>query len=154
MDTIKELLKNEILTASVLSWMVAQVLKVIVDFSKNKRINLERFTGAGGMPSGHSATVCCLTISAARVEGLASPVFAISVLFAMVVMYDAMGVRQAAGHHARVINKLVENVEREMQTEVADDLKESLGHTPLEVTAGALLGIVVAMAVPILYRLK
>jgi len=153
METIKVLLKNEILLASVLSWMFAQILKVIFAFAVSKKFSFERLTGAGGMPSGHSATVCCLTISMARVEGLHSPGFAIAVLFAMIVMYDAMGVRQAAGQHAKVINRLVENVEKESQIEVSGDLKEVLGHTPLEVTAGALLGILVAIIYPMVVHL-
>lgn len=152
METIKELLRNEILIASVSSWLIAQFLKGIFSIITKQKFSWERFTGAGGMPSGHSATVCCLTISTARVSGLGSPAFAFAVLFAMIVMYDAMGVRHAAGQHAKIINKLVENVERETQTEVADDLKESLGHTPLEVTAGALLGIIVAMVFPLIYK--
>ena len=150
MATILALLKNEVLMVSVMAWVTAQVLKFFFTWMTTKKCKLERLTGAGGMPSGHSATVSSLLISMARVEGLSSPGFAISVILAMIVMYDAMGVRYAAGQQAKVINKLVDNVEKETKTEVADELKEVLGHTPLEVAAGAMLGILISIVYPIL----
>ena len=150
MATILAFFKNEVLMVSVAAWVTAQFLKFFFTGLTTRKFKLERLTGAGGMPSGHSATVSSLIISMARVEGLASSGFALSVLLAMIVMYDAMGVRYAAGQQAKVINKLVDNVEKETNTEVADDLKEVLGHTPLEVAAGAMLGILVSIVYSIL----
>jgi len=110
--------------------------------------------GAGGMPSAHSASVCGMTIAISRSVGFESPLFAISFLFASIVMYDAMGVRRAAGEQARVINMIVKkNNENKgeaiFSAKNKEHLKEFLGHTPLEVMGGAMLGILVAMIIPV-----
>ncbi len=156
---------NVILVIAVISWVLAQVIKTVLDLIKTKKFSAERLTGAGGMPSAHSATVCSLAIATCRVSGLCSAEFALSMVLAMVVMYDATGVRRAAGLHAKEINRL-RRVVNELDEEFMDrfddkiddisdrgedikDLKEYLGHTPLEVLCGALLGILVAMAFPI-----
>ncbi len=156
---------NVILVIAVISWVLAQVIKTVLDLIKTKKFSAERLTGAGGMPSAHSATVCSLAIATCRVSGLCSAEFALAMVLAMVVMYDATGVRRAAGLHAKEINRL-RRVVNELDEEFMDrfddkiddisdrgedvkDLKEYLGHTPLEVLCGALLGILVAMAFPI-----
>lgn len=162
--------QNYILSVSLLSWFTAQVLKVILTFVLKKEVVWERMIGAGGMPSSHSALVCSMTVSMARKVGLSSPEFALAFLLAAVVMYDAMGVRRAAGEHARVLNQMVNVFNKDSQVihsgkekkreHRGDDgkdatekqekqLKEFLGHTPLEVLAGALLGILLAMVVPV-----
>lgn len=214
---LKELLSNHVLISSLTAWFLAQLIKTILTLIVSKKLQLERMFGAGGMPSAHSATVCALTVSVSRVAGVASTEFAIAVLFAAVVMYDAMGVRRAAGEHAKVINALLDEWDEQLNGFIAfykktmkhhpllaklippdsseneekpdsnngneqklddkaeDDnkaenvecppikhtdargkefeldnieLKEFLGHTPIEVLAGALLGITVALVLP------
>lgn len=157
---------NVILIIAVVSWVLAQLLKTLIDMIKTHKFSAERLTGSGGMPSAHSATVCSLAIATCRVCGICSAEFALAMVLAMVVMYDATGVRRAAGLHAKAINQL-RRVVNELDEEFMDrfddkiddisendeedikELKEYLGHTPLEVLCGALLGILVAMAFPI-----
>lgn len=154
MTKISDLLNNYVLNVAVLSWLGAQVIKTLLNFIKTKKWNFERMFGAGGMPSAHSASVCGMTIAISRSVGFESPLFAISFLFSAIVMYDAMGVRRAAGEHAQVINMIVKR-NRESKGEAIyipknkDKLKEFLGHTPLEVMGGAMLGILVAMIIPV-----
>ncbi len=152
---------NDVLSIAIISWFAAQVAKTILYWIKTKRLVLERLTGAGGMPSCHSATVCALTIAVSRVDGIASTEFALALILAMVVMYDAMGVRRAAGLHAKELNRIRKILEEHYgdeadedegengEIEKTKDLKEFLGHTPFEVLGGALLGILIAMAYPI-----
>lgn len=135
--------KNIILMSALTAWFIAQILKTITSYWKSKEFNAERLVGAGGMPSSHTSLVVALASAVAFHDGLDSPLFAVASVSAAIVMYDAAGVRRAAGKQAKVINKLV----REMKAEhtVRDTrLKELLGHTPLEVLAGALLGITIA----------
>jgi acid phosphatase family membrane protein YuiD len=145
MEAVRNLLSNYVLTCAVLAWALAQVLKTILYVIVNKKFNAERLVGMGGMPSCHSAMVCALTIATARAEGVNSTIFAIAVMFATVVMYDAMGVRRAAGEQAKVLNRLVREDDEE---NLEKPLKEFLGHKPIEVLAGALLGILTAIVVP------
>ncbi len=158
METIRELLSNYILNVAILSWFAAQVLKTIFTFVSTKKLNLERMFGAGGMPSAHSALVCSMAVAVSRIAGVGSPLFALASMLAAIVMYDAMGVRRAAGEQAKVINKIVFNWNKAVNDDAEDEepdgeiehktLKEFLGHTPLEVLCGALLGILIAMLVP------
>ncbi len=135
--------KNIVLMSALTAWFLAQVLKTITSYWKHRQFRAERLVGAGGMPSSHTSLVVGLASAVALNDGLSSPLFAVSAVLAGIVMYDAAGVRRAAGKQAKVINKLV----REMRVEhtVKDTrLKELLGHTPLEVLAGALLGFSVS----------
>lgn len=153
----KELLENQVLISSVIGWTVAQVLKTIIDCALNKSFNAERLTGSGGMPSSHSATVCALTTSAALCYGLGSFEFAVSFVVAMVVMYDAVGVRRETGKQAKLLNWMMsENPFKlklnELNAEIVQEtLKEYVGHTPLQVVAGAILGIIIALLVNLQY---
>lgn len=153
----KELLENQVLISSVIGWTVAQVLKTIIDCALNKSFNAERLTGSGGMPSSHSATVCALTMSAALCYGLGSFEFAVSFVVAMVVMYDAVGVRRETGKQARLLNWMMEENPFKLRLNgldaeaVQQTLKEYVGHTPLQVVAGALLGIGIALMVNVYY---
>ena len=147
MNSLKSLLDNYVLIVAVSAWLAAQVIKTVLVLVTTKELKLERMTGAGGMPSAHSASVCAVTLAIAKSVGVSSPLFAVSFLFAAVVMYDAMGVRRAAGEQAKTLNVIVKNHEHE-EVKHKDALKESLGHTPLEVLAGALLGILLAMIIP------
>ena len=151
MSFFRELFGNYILIAAVLSWMAAQALKTIIDLLVHKQWNPQRIIGSGGMPSSHSALVCAFMVGTAREFGIGSFNFALAFLFAVVVMYDAMGVRRAAGEQAKVINVLVDNLVENSPDE-ADNmdlpekkLQEYLGHTPTQVFAGAVLGGVIAM---------
>ena len=185
MDVILSLLKNHVLICGIAGWGLAQITKVIIFVIVNKKFDAERLTGAGGMPSCHSSCVCAAAIACAKVCGVDSAEFAFAFLLAAIVIYDATGVRRAAGEHAKILNILVEEMPeevvgeilerrteepgkvREMMTnlrkkamlkkekekkdkdEGIEPLKEFLGHTPLEVIAGALFGILIAMVMPI-----
>lgn len=151
MELFQEFFQNRVLFAAVLAWLAAQVLKVILDFLLHKRLSAERLWGAGGMPSAHSAMVCALTVSMARFNGVSSPVFALAVMFAFVTIYDAMGVRRETGEHARLLNKYLNQIKSEHDEEESEDidLKEYIGHTPMEVLAGVLLGILVGVLMPV-----
>lgn len=109
MQLIKELFSvNEILTVSIVSWFVAQVLKTIINFILLGKFQLERMWGDGGMPSAHSATVCAMVIAAARSEGISSAIFAVASVVAIITMHDAMGVRHETGEQAKVLNQMIE----------------------------------------------
>ena len=138
---LTELLENKPLWAAILSWVIAQVLKVVILLVTEKKVDFTRLYGSGGMPSSHTALVCALAASLGKLYGLNSPLFAISAVFSSVVMYDAAGVRRAAGKQAQVINWLLHlNGYTYME-----QLKELLGHTPLQVFAGATLGVAVGV---------
>lgn len=137
---------NEIITTSIMAWFIAQLLKVLFVLIGQKKIDFSRFVGAGGMPSSHSAFVVSLAAAVGKNVGPNSVEFAIVFAFAGVVMYDASGVRRAAGQQARILNKLVQQWGRYDPHFVEEKLKELLGHTPFEVIVGALLGLVIGLA--------
>jgi len=137
------LLQNRLLICAVLAWLCAQVIKTILYAAVNRRLDWQRLFGDGGMPSGHSATVTALAASAALEYGLDSAAFAVSAILAIVVMHDAMGVRRQAGKHAKAINELMELLGSSIAPE--EKLQEFLGHTPMQVVFGALLGLIVAL---------
>lgn len=143
-----KLLGNEVLVCSLAGWTVAQVLKTILDFLINKDFSAERLVGSGGMPSSHSATVCSLTTAAALCYGVESFQFAVSFVLASVVMYDAIGVRQETGKQAKLLNLIMEQDLFKMNNvQIQEKLKEFVGHTPLQVLAGAILGIVLTLVI-------
>ena len=137
-----DLLDNRVLLAALLGWLVAQVLKVVLVFLEEKKLDLSRMVGSGGMPSSHSALIVALATSVGKYAGLASVEFAIAAAVAMVVMYDAANVRREAGRQAELLNRIVLDLYRDNHLD-QEKLKELLGHTPVEVAAGALLGIAV-----------
>ena len=148
MDFFKGLADNQVLISALVGWTVAQLLKTIIDLILNRSFSAERLVGSGGMPSSHSATVCGLTSAAGLVYGVSSFEFAISFVLASVVMYDAMGVRREAGKQAKLLNMILEQDSFRLTNEAFQQrLKELIGHTPLQVLAGAALGIAVAFAV-------
>jgi len=148
----EKICSNEVLISAVVGWTVAQVLKTLIDFALNERFSAERLVGSGGMPSSHSATVCALTTSAGICFGVESFAFAISFMFAAVVMYDAIGVRQETGKQAKLLNMIMEQDFFKMDNvQFQKRLKEFVGHTPLQVLAGALLGIGMALLVHQMY---
>ncbi|BCV25116.1 MAG TPA: divergent PAP2 family protein [Firmicutes bacterium] len=140
------LLHNRILLTALLAWAIAQGLKVPFTLIKNRRWDFHRLVSPGGMPSSHSALVSALAVAVGRVEGFAAPETAIALVFAFIVMYDSAGVRRAAGAQASVLNKIIDEVFRGGRFR-EERLRELLGHTPVEVFAGALLGLIVASAV-------
>ncbi|MCF7859271.1 MAG: divergent PAP2 family protein [Candidatus Cloacimonetes bacterium] len=136
---------NKIFDIVFVALFSAQLLKVLLSLFTEKKINFRRFLDTGSMPSSHTSSVVSLTTAIGIKEGIQSSIFALSVVFAVVVMYDATGVRRAAGKQATVLNKLVENIKKkEGYLMIEGNLKELLGHTPLEVLGGAILGIAVA----------
>ncbi|MEW6308214.1 MAG: divergent PAP2 family protein [Bacillota bacterium] len=143
---IAALLSNEVLIAALLAWFLAQVLKVPIYMFREKRVDFRWLVSTGGMPSSHTSFVTALSAAVGMAEGLNSPLFAVATVFALIVMYDAAGVRQAAGKQAQVLNKIVDELATRHVLQERR-LKELLGHTPVEVLAGALLGITVAVLV-------
>ena len=140
---ILQLLNNQSLVNSLLAWAAAQIIKTILYAAMHRQIDIHRLFGDGGMPSGHSATVTAMATTAALEYGLDSPIFAITAIFGIVVMHDALGVRREAGKHAEVLNNLIASLNQDVPPE--EVLKEFLGHTPLQVCFGALLGFGVAL---------
>lgn len=155
---------NPLIIVGFVSFLTAQIIKTVLYAIKYKTFNPERITGAGGMPSAHSALVISVVIYSMRIYGAASSEFALSLLFAAIVIYDALSVRYNAGLHAKELNKLRKIID-ELDDEITQlsggeedpdidelvsqkELKEFLGHTPIEVLAGALLGILIAMVFP------
>ena len=144
MNSLQMAITNKYLYVPFLVWICIQIFKVIYDLVTTKKFNFKRILGAGGMPSSHSAVVTCLSTLVGRSEGTDSPIFAVALIFAMVVMYDAAGVRRAAGKQAHLLNKINETPGLS-GVEVQERLVEVLGHTPLQVFVGATIGIVVGM---------
>ena len=143
-----EILSNQVLVSAVAGWIVAQVLKTMLDFALNRTINWERMVGSGGMPSSHSATVCGLTTAAALHYGVSSFEFAVCFVLSMVVMYDATGVRRETGKQAKLLNSILSENPLKLNAEVLQEkLKEYVGHTPLQVVAGAILGVCLALVI-------
>ncbi|MCX7715085.1 MAG: divergent PAP2 family protein [Clostridia bacterium] len=145
MEYVNDFLNNSVLFTALISWFAAQLLKVVFTFIWSRKFDFKRFVGSGGMPSSHSSFVVSLATAVGLVEGFASTMFAVSVVVAMVVMYDAAGVRRAAGMQARILNKIVDEWGKEDFSVTERKLKELLGHTPIEVVAGAVLGIMIAV---------
>ena len=144
MNDFQKLVTNKYLYVPLLIWFCIQTFKLICDLIKNKKFNFKRILGAGGMPSSHSAVVTSISTLIGKYEGLDSSLFALSVVFAMVVMYDAAGVRRAAGKQAHLLNKIIETPGLS-NVEVQERLVEVLGHTPIQVIVGAIIGIVIGL---------
>ena len=154
MQLIRDVLNlNPILTVALLAWFVAQVLKTLINFILLGKFQLERMWGDGGMPSAHSATVCAMVIATARSEGINSAIFAVASVVAIITMHDAMGVRRETGEQAKVLNRMLEQwievTEKNSPFLQNMHLKEMVGHTPLQVVAGVLVGIAVGFLYPL-----
>lgn len=143
---IELILQYKFVLIPFLVWFFIQLFKLIYDLVKTKKFNFKRILGAGGMPSSHSAVVTSLATMIGLSEGMQSPIFGISVIFAFIVMYDAAGVRRAAGKQAKILNEIV-NTPGLSGVEVTGKLQEALGHTPIQVAVGALIGIIVGFIV-------
>ena len=140
------LLDNRILLAAFLAWAVAQVSKTFIDLFQQRRLVLSRLVSSGGMPSSHSALVTGLATATGRVSGLGSATFAIAVVVASIVMYDAAGVRRAVSIQARILNQMIDEL-FEGKPLAEKRLRELIGHTPVQVFVGALLGICIGILV-------
>ncbi len=143
-EVFDEIINNRVLVVSIISWAIAQGMKTARDLYKNKKLNMKIITSSGGFPSSHTSFVTALAYGAGAVGGFDSIEFALATGFAFVVMYDATGVRRAAGHQAKVLNNLVLLFEDTGFT-MEKKLEELLGHTPFQVAAGAILGIIVGV---------
>ncbi len=145
MKYLNEFLSNDILWSAIIAWIVAQVLKVILVFLDERKIDLGRMFGSGGMPSSHSSFSVALASSVGFTEGFNTSLFAICFCFAVIVMYDAAGVRRSAGQQAKILNKIVEEWGKGDFSNTEKKLKELVGHTPIEVVAGAVLGLIISI---------
>ena len=150
MQHLINFITNACLLVPIAAWLIAQIIKIIINALVNKELRLERLWGDGGMPSGHSATVCSLAVMCGFTYGFGSGVFAIAVILATIVMNDAVGVRREAGKQAVTLKQLADLVngaiadpDEQVRTE---KLKELVGHTPLQMVFGALLGILVSLS--------
>ena len=140
---MKALFENRILIASIVAWVFAQFTKTIYELIRYRELKLNRLVSSGGMPSSHSALVMGLATATGRVSGLQSAAFAISLVLAAIVMYDAAGVRRAVSVQARILNQMIDEA-FQGKPFAEKRLRELIGHTPTQVIAGALMGFVVA----------
>lgn len=145
---------NRVLDVVFTAWFIAQFYKVLTPIFKKRKFDITRLWDTGGMPSSHSSTVSCLTTCIAIRYGISSDIFAITIIFAGIVMYDSAGIRRAAGKQAGVINSLIEKIplfigraqyNKHFSKEKEAKLKELLGHTPVEVVVGCALGIIIGL---------
>ncbi|MDR1669156.1 MAG: divergent PAP2 family protein [Oscillospiraceae bacterium] len=140
---------NHIINVSILAFLTAQVLKMLNILIRYKRLDVRRLLGSGGMPSSHSAIVCAMASSVGKLYRLDSGLFAIAAVIAIVVMFDASNVRRSAGEQAKILNYILENWGHQKPEFVVKELKEMLGHTPFEVFAGAALGLLFGICIPV-----
>ncbi len=143
MAYFQALFSNDVFLASFWGWFVAQLLKVVITLITEKKLNLYRMVGSGGMPSSHSSMVMALSTSVGLVDGYQSVTYAVALCFALIVMYDASGVRRAVGKQAIILNTMLDDLYQHKPIQ-HDRLKELVGHTPYEVLVGAALGIFIA----------
>lgn len=139
LNFVKAVLSNKVVVIPALAWLVAQTLKVIGVIINERKLDFTRFIGSGGMPSSHSSYVVSLSAVIGKNYGWDSGLFGVTVAFALIVMYDAAGIRRAAGKQAKVLNKLIYSYNHKIHFD--EKLKELLGHTPFEVIMGAVLGL-------------
>ena len=144
MEFLIDIINNKYIYVPFLLWFFIQCFKVVWDLVKTKRFNFKRVLGAGGMPSSHSAVVCSLATLVGKNIGFSTPEFGIAFILAIIVMYDAAGVRRAAGKQAKLLNKIVATPGLSA-LQVQEKLVEVLGHTPLEVIVGAIIGVIVGI---------
>jgi len=144
MQDFGDLLNNRVLLVAIFACLLTQATKLIVELVKNHKLNFRVVIESGGMPSSHSALVTALAAGVGQTSGWASSEFAIATIVAIVVMYDAAGVRQAAGKQARILNQIIDEFFQGEHQFTEDRLKELLGHTPVQVIVGSVLGIAIS----------
>ncbi|GAE87661.1 divergent PAP2 family protein [Acetivibrio straminisolvens] len=145
MKVLYSILSNKTITVPVIAWFIAQFLKVINVIVVERKLDFTRFVGSGGMPSSHSSFIVSLATVVGKMKGLGSVEFGISAAVAAIVMYDAAGVRRAAGKQAKVLNKLIFSQKEEDRQNFDENLKELIGHSPFEVFIGAMLGMLMGL---------
>ena len=146
MNNYEKIFTNKYLLAPLILWFCIQSFKVLQELITTKKFNFKRIVGAGGMPSSHSAISMCIATMIGKSEGFDSSIFALALIFSLVVMYDAAGVRRAAGKQAKLLNKIIETPGLS-NVQVQEKLVEVLGQTPIQVFVGAILGIAVGIIV-------
>jgi len=139
-----QLAGNKVFITTVYAWFITQTMKVIIGVIREKRFNFRWFVGTGGMPSSHAATVSALSAAVALHSGVDSAIFAITIAFSLIVIFDAQGVRRATGKQAEILNKMLDDMYWKKQIQ-EDRLKELLGHTPIEVFVGIAAGIIIVL---------
>ncbi|MBI3616429.1 MAG: divergent PAP2 family protein [Candidatus Omnitrophica bacterium] len=146
MTPLGEFLQNRVLIATIVAWVIAQTIKSLLAARRDRRFDFRWFLGTGGMPSSHSAGVSALATGVGLELGFHTPAFAVAAMFALVTMFDAQGVRRAAGRQAMVLNKMINEVYVSGQFK-EEHLIELVGHTPIEVVAGSAIGILIAIPI-------
>lgn len=142
MNWLQDWLSNPLFYVPVLSWITAQLLKAVINLCVTKQWNFERLFGDGGMPSGHAATVTALAATCGLHYGTGSAAFAISTVFAIIICHDATGVRQEAGKHAYLLTEIIQSFDELLKEKIPEvKLKKFIGHTFLQVIAGAIVGV-------------
>jgi acid phosphatase family membrane protein YuiD len=144
MQDIGNIFDNRVLLVALIACFAAQALKLLIELIKNGKVSASVLVTTGGMPSAHSALVTALAAGVGQTIGWASPEFALAAIFAIIVMYDAAGVRQAAGKQARILNQVIDEMFQDHPEIAAERLKELLGHTPFQVIAGSALGVTIS----------
>ncbi|MGD1896114.1 MAG: divergent PAP2 family protein [Phormidesmis sp.] len=144
MQDFSEIFQNHVLWVALVACITAQALKLVFEFVQHRSINPKVLFETGGMPSAHSALVTALACGVGQTIGWSTPAFAITSVFAVIVMYDAAGVRQAAGKQAKILNQILDELFQENAEFNEDRLKELLGHTPVQVIVGSALGVIIA----------
>ncbi|MDJ0799388.1 MAG: divergent PAP2 family protein [Calothrix sp. MO_167.B12] len=144
MQDIGNILDNRVLLVALVACIIAQLLKLVIEVIKHRKLDVRVLVTTGGMPSSHSALVTSLAVGVGQTMGWSSSEFALATVFAIIVMYDAAGVRQAAGKQARILNQMIDELFHEHPEFNQDRLKELLGHTPFQVIAGSALGITIS----------
>lgn len=143
MNFFEGLYLNEYIRVAFLSWFIAQFMKVVLTLMFEKKLNIERLWGSGGMPSSHTSSVMGVSTAIGLTNGWETPIYALALVFSLIVMYDASGVRRAVGKQAGILNAMLHDLYEHKHIEQGQ-LKELIGHTPFEVIGGAILGILVA----------
>ena len=146
MNYLEKVFSNKIFLAGFIAWSIAQVLKIITHYIQHKELDLTRIVGSGGMPSSHSSLVMGISSGIGIKYGWGSDLYVLSLIFSVIVMYDASGVRRSVGKQAIILNRIIKNLYQHKKIQEAK-LKEFVGHTPKEVFAGALLGILTAQII-------
>jgi len=149
MQYIVDFFGNYILVCAFVGWFGARFIKCVLYILKHHSFDFSIIMSSGGMPSSHSATVCSVVVATAKTEGTKSVMFALAFVLAFIVMYDAAGVRRAAGEQAKLLNRIMDDLSKGETRYMDKNLKEFIGHTPIQVLMGAVLGMVIPLFIPV-----
>lgn len=154
MQDFGDILDNRVLLIALIACLIAQAAKLFVELVVNHKVNLKVLVETGGMPSSHSALVAALATGVGQTVGWASSEFAIATVFAFIVMYDAAGVRRAAGKQAQILNQMIDEFFQGEHQLAEERLKELLGHTPVQVIVGSLMGVAISWIAEIVFKVQ